>query len=52
MAPSNFLTTAHLGFRWPIFPLKKWAHVGWVGLRPYRLQEQIYELGMPRPGGC
>ena len=30
---------------WPIFLLEADQHVGCAGLRPYRVQEKIYELG-------
>lgn len=30
---------------WPIFLLADGAHVGCAGLRPYRVEERIYELG-------
>jgi len=30
---------------WPIFKLEDGQFVGCAGLRPYRLEEQIYELG-------
>jgi RimJ/RimL family protein N-acetyltransferase len=30
---------------WPVFLLETDEHAGCAGLRPYRLQEQIYELG-------
>lgn len=31
---------------WPIFLLQSGEHVGCAGLRPYRVQERIYELGV------
>lgn len=30
---------------WPVFLLADGAHVGCAGLRPYRLEDRIYELG-------
>jgi [ribosomal protein S5]-alanine N-acetyltransferase len=30
---------------WPIFLLSNGEHVGCAGLRPYKIQEKIYELG-------
>jgi len=30
---------------WPIFLLSNGAHAGCAGLRPYRIEERIYELG-------
>lgn len=30
---------------WPMFELGSNAHVGCAGLRPYRLQERVYEMG-------
>jgi len=30
---------------WPIFSLETGVHIGCCGLRPYRLEQQIYELG-------
>jgi RimJ/RimL family protein N-acetyltransferase len=30
---------------WPIFLLTSGEHVGCCGLRPYRLEERVYELG-------
>jgi len=40
------------GFQyWPIFLLENDAHVGCAGLRPYRMEENILELGFHlRPG--
>jgi [ribosomal protein S5]-alanine N-acetyltransferase len=31
---------------WPIFLLERGQHVGCSGLRPYRMDEQVYELGV------
>lgn len=31
---------------WPIFLLEKHEHAGCAGLRPYRLEDSIYELGV------
>jgi RimJ/RimL family protein N-acetyltransferase len=36
---------AHSVQYWPIFLLEGDRHVGCAGLRPYRLEEQIYEMG-------
>ena len=30
---------------WPIFRLENGQHVGCAGLRPYRLEQRIYEFG-------
>jgi ribosomal-protein-alanine N-acetyltransferase len=30
---------------WPVFLLESGQHAGCAGLRPYRLDQQIYELG-------
>jgi len=30
---------------WPVFLLADGSHVGCAGLRPYRIEERIYELG-------
>ena len=37
--------TAHQVQYWPIFLLEDGAHVGCAGLRPYRLEDLVYELG-------
>jgi RimJ/RimL family protein N-acetyltransferase len=31
---------------WPIFLLEKGEHAGCAGLRPYRMEELVYELGV------
>ncbi len=31
---------------WPVFLLERDQHVGCAGLRPYRMEEQMYELGV------
>lgn len=38
--------TAHRIQYWPIFLLSSDEHVGCAGLRPYRLQDGIFELGV------
>ncbi|OLD79226.1 MAG: GNAT family N-acetyltransferase, partial [Ignavibacteria bacterium 13_1_40CM_2_61_4] len=38
------LSAHHIQY-WPIFLLANNEHVGCTGLRPYKPQEQIYELG-------
>lgn len=30
---------------WPVFLLDEDQHMGCAGLRPYRVEEQVYELG-------
>jgi len=37
--------SAHHVQYWPLFLLRDGAHVGCAGLRPYRLEERIYEMG-------
>ncbi|MGA2738737.1 MAG: GNAT family N-acetyltransferase [Bryobacteraceae bacterium] len=37
--------TAYQAQYWPIFLLEDGGHVGCAGLRPYRLDEGIYEIG-------
>lgn len=36
---------AHSVQYWPVFLLKGGGHAGCAGLRPYRLEQEIYELG-------
>jgi RimJ/RimL family protein N-acetyltransferase len=37
--------TAHRVQYWPVFLLESDQHAGCAGLRPYRLDQQVYELG-------
>ena len=38
------MNSYHLQY-WPLFLLHDGAHVGCAGLRPYRLEDRVYELG-------
>lgn len=37
--------SAHHVQYWPLFLLRSGEHVGCAGLRPYRLEDRVYELG-------